>query len=76
MAGNDDVMRAIGQLEGKIDSVISNQHRHDLRILKLDGRMAKVETKAAINGAVSGSIVSVGIAITIASLKGLFHHGA
>lgn len=75
MAGNDDVMRVLGQLEGKIETVLSNQYDHGKRLGKLDTRMAKVETKAAVNGAVSGGITGVGIAITIAGLKNWFHGG-
>ncbi len=77
MSGNsDELLRAIGQLEGKVDSVISNQHRHDTSLNSISDRLNKVETKAAVNGAFSGGIVSIGIGFIIAGVKGAFKaHG-
>lgn len=64
-----DVMLAIGRLEGKMDSVISNQSRHDTSLNTINTRLRKVETKAYLNGATTGSLASIGMSFIIAKLK-------
>jgi len=69
MADNEELMRAIGRLEGKMDSVITGQARHDITLRTINDDLGKVKTKAAINAVASGSFVSVGISLLIAKLK-------
>jgi len=76
MAESNDLIRAIGRLEGKVDMVITNQDQHGVKLNSMDKRMSKVEQKAAVNGAVAGGFLSVGITLLIAGVKEVFKgHG-
>ncbi len=62
---SNEIAAMLGELRGKMDMVISNQQRHDDRFDAIDGRLRKVETKSALTGALSGGLVSVGVALMI-----------
>jgi hypothetical protein len=70
---NSDESRLLGEIKGKLDLVIDGQaEQREIIEKKLDGldaRLRKVENKAALNGAVAGGIISVGMAIAIEKLK-------
>lgn len=72
---NSDENRLLGEIKGKLDLVIDNQNTQNEQFTKkldgLDTRLRKVETKAALNGAVAGGIMSIGIAIVIEKLKNI-----
>lgn len=60
MAATDDLLLAIGRLEGKVDSILAMVNRHAEDIEQLDQRMRKLEQSkswmlgaAAMVGAVS-----------------------
>ena len=70
----------LGKMDGKLDGITAHLTRQDQRIDALDRRMEErhvaidkrlrvVEQKAAVAGAISGSAVSVGIALAIEGVK-------
>lgn len=67
----DEHTLLLGEIKGKLDLVIDGTERTNHRLDSIDGRLRHVERKAALNGAVAGSIVSVGMAIAIEKLKAL-----
>jgi len=62
---SQDIAQMLGEMKGKLEMVIANQERHDSRFDSIDGRLRKVETKSALTGALSGGIVSIGVALMI-----------
>ena len=75
-----DELMLLGKMDGKLDSITAHMGRQDQRIDALDQRMEErhnaidkrlrvVEQKAAVAGAVSGSAVSIGIALAIEGVK-------
>lgn len=65
----DEHTLLLGEIKGKLDLVIANQSAQDEKLDGLDTRLRTVERKAAMNGAVSGGLVSVGVALMIESAK-------
>jgi len=70
---NADESRLLGEIKGKLDLVIDGQAEQkqsfETKLDGLDERLRKVENKAALNGAISGGIISIGMAIAIEKLK-------
>lgn len=64
MAGDEHAL-LLGEIKGKLDLVIANQDAQGTKLDGLDTRLRKVETRAALNGALSGGLVSVGVALMI-----------
>jgi hypothetical protein len=75
-----DELMLLGKMDGKLDSITAHLNRQDQRIDALDQRMEErhnaidkrlrvVEQKAAVAGAISGSAVSIGIALAIEGVK-------
>lgn len=60
-----EIAQLLGEMKGKLEMVIVNQEKHDSRFDAIDGRLRKVETKSAMMGALSGGLVSVGVALMI-----------
>lgn len=80
MAMEKEELMLLGKMDGKLDGITAHLTRQDQRIDALDKRMEErhtaidkrlrvVEQKAAVAGAVSGSVVSVGIALAVEGLK-------
>lgn len=68
-----DVMLILGRIEGELKGIRGQVDKID----KIDERLRKVETKAALNGAVSGGVVGIGVSIIVASIReAMRHHGA
>lgn len=61
----DEHALLLGEIKGKLDLVIANQDAQGTKLDGLDTRLRKVETRAALNGAVSGGLVSIGVALMI-----------
>lgn len=61
----DEHTRLLGNIEGKLDMVISGQNQTNKRLDGVDDRLRNVEAKAALNGAAAGAMVSVGVALLI-----------
>lgn len=64
---DEELHRALGRIEGKIDALSELPKRID----GIDERLRNVEKQATINGAVAGGIVSIGLALAIEKLKTL-----
>ncbi|MDD2711380.1 MAG: hypothetical protein PHU77_00530 [Simplicispira sp.] len=80
MAMERDELMLLGKMDGKLDGITAHLTRQDQRIDALDNRMEErhkamdkrlrvVEQKAAVAGAISGSAVSIGIALAIEGVK-------
>ena len=76
----------LGKIDGKLDGIQAHMSRQDARLdqferrvtERLDGmdtRLRDVEKKSAVIGAVSGSAVSVGVALLIEGIKGWMGSG-
>ncbi len=61
----EDHILLLGEIKGKLDQVIAGQTSTQEQLGRIDGRLRKVETRAAITGAVSGGLISVGVALMI-----------
>ena len=72
---DDDLQRSLGRVEGKLDMVIEGQETANETMASLDERLRKVETKAAINGAVAGGLISIGLTLATEKLKATFGIG-
>lgn len=77
---NDEHTLLLGEIKGQLGQVISNQRANDEKLTKrfdaiderfdgFDTRLRTVEQKAAVSGALAGSIASVAIALCIEKLK-------
>ncbi len=61
--------RLLGEIKGKLDLVIGGQNAQNEKLESLDTRLRKVETKAAMNGAISGGMVAIGVSLLAETLK-------
>jgi len=66
---NNDLTRALGRIEGKLDMIVASQASQNERLDAMDGRLRNVEQQAARTGAISGGIVSIGTAIAVELLR-------
>lgn len=69
MAMEKEELMLLGKMDGKLDGIASHLTRQDARIDAIDKRLRMVEQKAAVAGAISGSAVSIGIALAIEGVK-------
>ncbi len=66
---SDEVLRAIGKLEGKVDMLLDQQKVVTAKLDSQDARLRGVEAKGAVYGTIGGGMASVGISLLIATLK-------
>ncbi|MCW3479722.1 hypothetical protein OL229_09125 [Neisseriaceae bacterium JH1-16] len=69
---NNELTRALGRIEGKLDMIVTSQSSLSERMDSMDGRLRHVEQQAAKAGAISGGIVAIGTAIAVEMLKRAF----
>ncbi|MCP1290724.1 MULTISPECIES: hypothetical protein [Chromobacterium] len=69
MSDNNEVTRALGRIEGKLDMIVTSQQQQNERLDSMDERLRHVEQQAAKAGAISGGIVAVGTAIAVEVVK-------
>ncbi|AXE33108.1 MULTISPECIES: hypothetical protein [Chromobacterium] len=69
MSENNELTRALGRIEGKLDMIVASQATQNERLDAMDGRLRHVEQQAARAGAISGGIVAVGTAIAVELVK-------
>lgn len=62
---NDQHLLLLGEIKGKVEGLASADETQAELLRSIDSRLRTVEQKAAVNGAVSGGIVSVGMALII-----------
>ncbi|HAF00397.1 MAG TPA: hypothetical protein DCG63_03795 [Methylophilaceae bacterium] len=68
----DEHTLLLGEIKGKTDMILDKLDQSDERLDKIDSRLRNVETKAAINGAVTGGFVAVGFELIKAKLSVIF----
>jgi hypothetical protein len=66
---NDQHLVLLGEIKGKVDGLASADEQHSEILRSIDSRLRTVEQKAAVNGAVSGGVVSVGMALIIEAAR-------
>ena len=66
---NDQHLLLLGEIKGKVEAQDIAMKGHGDLLKSIDGRLRTQEQKAAAAGAVSGGVVSVGIALLIEGLK-------
>ena len=66
---SDEVMRAIGRLEGKLDALTEASKSNSLKLEGIDGRLRSVETRSATYGTAGGTIAGVGISLLVAAIR-------
>lgn len=69
MSGDNELTRALGRIEGKLDMIAANQANQSERLDAMDARLRHVEQQAAKAGAISGGIVAVGTALAVEMVK-------
>lgn len=62
---DDEHLLLLGEIKGKLSSI-------EKKVDHIDVRLQKVEAKAARNGAISGGVASVGVALIVAGIKSSF----
>ena len=53
----EEIHRALGRIEGKLDLMSHTQASHDAKLDKIDRRVTANEVKAAGTGALSGGVM-------------------
>ncbi|HEY9200739.1 MAG TPA: hypothetical protein VIQ81_03995 [Gammaproteobacteria bacterium] len=71
MADINDLHRAIGQLEGKVDSILENQEKEHEARSSMDSRLRKAEMNGARNGMVSGGVMATALYFLKETFKGV-----
>ncbi len=66
---NNELTRALGRIEGKLDMIAANQVSQGDRLDTMDERLRHVEQQAAKAGAISGGIVAGGTALAVEMVK-------
>jgi len=65
MADNDEVMFMLGQIKGQLEGMNKRLDKVDT----MDSRLRKVEQRAAINGAVTGGLMGVGVSVIAHAIR-------
>ncbi len=55
----------LGKIDGKLDGITEHLNKQDVRLDGIEERLRAVEQKAAVTGAISGGVISVGLALLI-----------
>jgi len=72
---SDDVMRAIGRIEGRLEGIDRKLDGHGTKLDCIDGRLRSVERKAVINGSTFGAAAAAGLTLVIEGAKRGFGGG-
>ncbi len=64
-----DIAMLLGQLKGGQEVILANQAAQSKQLESMDARLREQERKSAALGALSGGIVSVGVALVVEGLK-------
>ena len=67
---SEQILRSLGQIEGRLKGIESTQSMHTGKLDGIDGRLRKVETRAAGTGALAGGIVAVGVQLLVNKITG------
>lgn len=66
---SEEIMRAIGQLEGKIDGVQTTLADHGAKLDGIDGRLRTVERTGIASGSAAGTAAGAMVAVGIEFIK-------
>jgi len=72
----EEIMRALGNIEGQLDGIKGQQSAQSKKLDKIDERMRKVEIKSAVNGTVAGTMAAVGVSLIVAGAKEILKTGS
>lgn len=59
----------LGEIKGLVQSLKDGQDLTNSRLDRMDERLRTVEQRAALNGAVSGGVMGVGMALIVESVR-------
>ena len=66
---HNELTRALGRIEGKLDMIVASQASQNERLDAMDERLRHVEQQAARVGASSGGIVAIGTALAVEMVR-------
>ncbi len=66
---NDQHLLLLGEIKGDVKGLLASSQDQAEALKSMDQRLRTVEQKAAVTGAVSGGVVSVGMALIIAAAR-------
>lgn len=66
---NDEHTLLLGEIKGKLDTLIVSHKEQGVTLDGINGRLRHVEGRAATHGAIFGAAASVGIALIVEKLK-------
>lgn len=66
----------LGEIKGIVQGLKDGQDIQAKKLDAMDTRLRNVEQKAAVIGATSGAVMSVGIALVVEGLKQWLHKGS
>lgn len=69
MANNDEHTLLLGEIKGKLEMLTDSVCDLADGTQRMDTRLGKLETRAAMHGAMAGGVISVGLALVIEKLK-------
>lgn len=69
MSGNDDVMRALGRIEGQLEGMQHAQERQGQEIQTISGRLRTVEQRAASRGGAAGLMGAIGVTLIVEGMR-------
>ena len=75
MSDHEEIMHALGRMEGKMEGIETNQAVHSKALTKIDTRVRNVEIRSAKTGALAGGIMGIGVSLVVASIKESFKAG-
>lgn len=60
---SNDIARELGAISATLEHIKETQAQHGKTLLAVDDRLRKVETRSAINGAITGGVMAVAVAL-------------
>lgn len=72
---DDQHLVLLGELKGSVAGMHSEQAEQRALLQSIDARLRTQEQRAAAAGALSGGVISVGMALLIEGVKGWMHRG-
>jgi hypothetical protein len=75
MSGEDDVMRALGRIEGRLEGIQANQVAQGAQMDGISDRLRNVEQRAAGKGGLAGTVSAVGVTLIVEGLKNFSRGG-
>lgn len=67
-ATDSEVMFMLGKIHGKLEGIDKRLESQSTTISNIDKRLVAVEKRAALNGAVSGGVLGMGVSILTAAI--------